>query len=146
MANGQGDTFQNLQHRILDRLIEVRGSIAPTYADLSISAARREFERVLIEMRRYFGHRDESSYRDFLARWMAIRTGHGDTPEGFVHTMVAIGEVAVQVAQQVLPDDAPETSAFVRQIVKLNRIAARSVVDALCGEWDVINAKSLEVG
>ena len=133
--------FRGLQRRILDRLIEVRGSIAPTYADLSATAARREFERMLLEVERYLGHRDEVSYKGFLERWMAIRTGDGDTPEGVVHTIVAIGDVAVQVARHTLPADDEETMEFVREIVALNRLAARAVVDVLCGEWEALHEK-----
>ena len=141
MANRQVDIFRDLQRRILARLTEVRGSIAPAYADMSVETAQHDFELVLREMQRFLDSGNAEAYRNFLQRWMALRTGNGDSPEGTIHTMVAIGDVVVQVARHTIPAEDPGISEFLRQVVQLNRFAARVVVDVLGEEWEECKEK-----
>ena len=126
-------TFDALRPTILDRLVEVRATIDHSYADLPEHLARDQFDSVLVRMQAYLRDRDVDKFRSFASRWVAMRIGEGYSAEKLIHSVVAIGDVTVQVAKHRLASD-PDMMVFVREVVRVNFIATRLVVDNLAEE------------
>jgi len=127
MGQRHAPLFDSLRRDLLDRLIEVRGSLDHAYARMPEAAVRLQLEAVLDKMQGYLATQDLQHYRSSAASHMAMRVGEGFAPENIIHSMVAIGDVAVQVAQQKLASH-PDCAALVLAITRLNFIAARTLV------------------
>ncbi|HLU66176.1 MAG TPA: hypothetical protein VKZ63_07860, partial [Kofleriaceae bacterium] len=87
---------------MLDRLVDVRGSIDHTLSAVPSHLIRQEFDSVLDRMSSYLADHDVARYRAFAARWVAFRLGEGFSPENLIHSMVAIGDVVLEVAKRSL--------------------------------------------
>jgi hypothetical protein len=133
MGARYAQAFQALRPQIMTRLVDVRGSIDQSFVDLTEDTARERFDTMLGRMQAYLESGDRSAYRSYLSRWMALRTGEGATAESVVHTVVAVGDVVVQIARAQLPNE-DSTTEFVREVTRLNFIAARLIVENLADE------------
>jgi hypothetical protein len=133
MGARHAQMFESLRPDVLTRLVEVRASIDNSYAALPDEVIREQFDQVLDRMQAYLDERDQDKYRGFLHRWMALRIGEGFTAENLIHSVVALGDVVVQLARHRQQDD-PETLPFVLQVVKMTHLAARLIVENLAEE------------
>jgi hypothetical protein len=130
--------FHAIRREVLDRLVDVRGSIDHTLASVPSRLIRQEFDSVLDRMASYLVDQDVSRYRSFAARWVAFRLGEGFSPENLLHSVVAIGDVILETARSRLPHGQQEAAEFVREIARLNFMAARVIVEILAGELEVL--------
>ena len=136
--------FQVMRSDVLDRLVEVRGSIDHVYANMADAVVREEFRIFLDRIASYLSTGDVEAYRAFASRWMALRTGAGYSPESSVHSAVAIGDVVVQVAQRHLGHTS-ECHDFVRTVVRMNFIVARTLVGLLASDLERRNQQLCEL-
>jgi hypothetical protein len=127
MAQRHARIFQSLRSDVLERLIEVRGSIDHAYGRIPEETIREQFDVILDKMESYLASEDISLYRRFASRYVAMRVGEGFTHENLIHSVVAIGDVVVQVAKRKL-GQAPECDDLVRAVVKMNFVNARMLV------------------
>ncbi len=130
MGERYADLFQALRSDVLDRLVEVRGSIDQAYEGISDDLVRPQFDVVLGKMHSYLATGDVEQYRSFAKRWIAMRTGEGFATENLIHSMVAIADVVVQVAQRRM-GQTPEAIAFAHTVVNMNFVAVRMLVENL---------------
>jgi hypothetical protein len=127
MGQRHAQLFESLRRDLLDRLVEVRGSLDHAYARMPEAAVRPQLEALLEKMQGYLATQDLQSYRSSAASHMAMRVGEGFAPENVIHSVIAIGDVAVQTAQTRLANH-PDCAELVLAITRLNFIAARTLV------------------
>ncbi len=133
MAGRHAELFDAIRDDVLNRLVEVRGSIDHAYARVSEDVIREQFGVVLDKMRAYLITQNADLYRSFATRWLAMRTGQGFAPENLIHSVVALGHVVADVAKAKY-GQTPEYFSFARAMAHLNYVAARMLVDLLADE------------
>jgi hypothetical protein len=126
-------TFEAIRPEVLERLVDVRGNLDPTPSGAPPAGVRQEFEAVLDRMQSYLLDGDVEKYRSFTVRWVAFRLGQGSSPENLIHSVVALGDVILDVARGRLPAGW-ERAEFARAIARMSLFAARVIVDALAEE------------
>lgn len=139
--SSHAQTFQAIRAEVLERLVDVRGSIDHTLSAVPSEIIRQEFDAVLERMYHYLADRDVERYREFATRWVAFRLGEGFSPENLIHSVVALGDVVVEVARSHL-SGGPYTSEFLREVVRMNFVSARTIVEILAGELDSLTASA----
>lgn len=132
MSQGHARIFESLRKDVLARLVEVRGSIDHAYARIPEALIREQFDTVLDKMVSYLATEDSELYRSFASRYMAMRVGEGVSPENLIHSVVAIGDVVINIAESTIPRS-QERDEFTRAVVRMNFVAARMLV-ILLGE------------
>lgn len=130
-------TFATIRPEVLERLVDVRGSIDHTLSGVPSHLIRQEFDAVLDRMEAYLTDQDVDRYRSFATRWVAFRLGEGFSPENLIHSVVAIGDVVLEVGRRRL-QPGPETSEFVREVARMNFVAARLIVEILAAELEIM--------
>jgi hypothetical protein len=130
-------TFEAIRPEVLERLLDVRGSIDHTLSGVPSHVIRQEFDAVLDRMQSYLADKDAARYRSFASRWVAFRLGEGFSPENLIHSVVALGDVVLDVARRQLPPGA-ETADFTREVARMNFFAARLIVETLAGELEAM--------
>lgn len=123
-------TFESIRPDVLDRLLDVRGSIDHTLSGIPSHVIRQQFDAVLARMQAYLRDGDAARYRGLADRWVAFRLGEGATPENLIHAVVALGDVILDVARGRMAPG-PATTEFAREVARLNFATARLVVEAL---------------
>lgn len=131
-------TFEAIRPEVLDRLLDVRGSIDHTLSGVPSQVIRQEFDAVLDRMQSYLADGNAARYRSFAGRWVAFRLGEGFSPENLIHSVVALGDVVLEVARRRLPPGS-ETADFTREVARMNFFAARLIVETLAGELESMN-------
>ena len=58
---------------------------------------------MLDRMQTYLLDGDAGRYRRFAVRWVAFRLGWWFSPENLIHSVVALGDVVLDVARRRLP-------------------------------------------
>lgn len=135
MAQRHAQLLASLRAEVLERLVEVRGSIDHAFASIAPDVIRGQFDIILEKMESYLTTQDASQYRGFASRWLAMRVGEGFAPENVIHSAVAIGDVIVQVAQVRL-GQSDECVDFVQHIVHLNFAVTRMLVEILAEDLE----------
>lgn len=138
MAQRHASLFREIRPDVLARLIEVRGSIDQTFADMGADVIGGQFDMVLDRMQSYLYTEEPESYRNFANRWMAMRVSSGEPPQNLIHAVVAIGDVVVQIAGTKIgqADRRDELYEFARAVSRMTFIAARMLVEQLAGELE----------
>jgi hypothetical protein len=130
MGQWHAQLFASLRQEVLEKLVEIRGTLDHAYARLAEPAVRPQFDAVLDKMQSYLATEDPQVYRSFAASHMAMRVGEGFAPENLVHAVVAIGDVVSKVAQHRLQQD-PRCADFVLACTRMSFVAARTMVSLL---------------
>ncbi|HTE55482.1 MAG TPA: hypothetical protein VK698_31725 [Kofleriaceae bacterium] len=123
-------TFESIRPDVLDRLLDVRGSIDHTLSGIPSHVIRQQFDAVLDRMQRYLRDGDAVKYRPLAERWVAFRLGEGSTPENLIHAVVALGDVILDVTRGRMPAG-PDGAEFARAVARMNFAAARLIVESL---------------
>jgi hypothetical protein len=131
-------TFEAIRPEVTARLLDVRGTIDHTLSAVPSQVIRQEFDAVLDRMQRYLGDREEAPYRSFASRWVAFRLGQGHSPENLIHSVVALGDVVVEIGRRRLPPG-PDTAEFLREVARMNFLAARLIVEVLAAELESLD-------
>ena len=138
-------TFEAIRPEVLGRLLDVRGSIDHTLSGVPSQVIRQEFDAVLDRMQTYLTDGDAGRYQSFAVRWVGFRLGEGFSPENLIHSVVALGDVVLEVARRRLPD-APDTADFAREVARMNFVAARLIVDTLADELESMSRSARRGG
>jgi hypothetical protein len=138
-------TFEAIRSEVLDRLVDVRGSIDHTLSAVPVQVIRQEFDSVLDRMQSYLSDGDAGRYRSFAVRWVAFRLGEGFSPENLIHSVVALGDVVLEVARTRLPAG-EESADFAREVARMNFVAARLIVDTLAAELESMKRSARRAG
>jgi hypothetical protein len=133
MGQWHAQLLASLRQEVLEKLVEIRGTLDHAYARLSEAVVRPQFDAVLDKMQSYLATDDPQVFRGFAASHMAMRVGEGFAPENLVHTVVAIGDVVSKVAQHRLSQD-PRCADFVLACTRMSFVAARTMVSQLADD------------
>ncbi len=122
--------FEGLRQAVLSRLLEVRPSLDHAFARLTAEEARSLFDGVLLGLRTLLLTGDHALHRGFVQTFIALRGADGLAPDHALRVLVAIGDVAIQVARRDRPDDPTVVLAITSAI----RVTARMVNEMIADE------------
>lgn len=122
--------FEQMRPAVLTRLVEVRGSLDHAIARTKDDEARALFDAVLHALATLLVTGDHTLHRGFLQSFIALRGAEGLGPDHAQRLLVAIADVAGQVARSQFPDDATVALA----VNHAARITARMVNDIIAEE------------
>jgi hypothetical protein len=143
MSTRFADTFRRLQPAILVRLKEMRSAVELSETQVSELEFDGRYEHVLERIQRALESGNDQSYRASVERFAALRIGEGATPESMAHSLLAVYDAIVQTARAELPAGAA-TTAFVREIVRLQLFCVRVLVGAVVEEFERLQARQSE--
>lgn len=122
--------FEGLRPAVLARLLEVRPSLDHAFARMGEAEAHALFDGVLLGLRTLLLTGDHALHRGFVQTFIALRGADGLSPDHALRVLVAIGDVAVQVARRDRPDD----GTLVLAITSAIRVTARLVNEVIADE------------
>ena len=122
--------FEGLRPAVLTRLLEVRPSLDHAFARLGADEARELFDGVLLGLRTLLLTGDHGLHRGYVQAFIALRAADGLAPDHALRVLVAIGDVAVQVARRERPDDL----TLVLAITSAIRVTARLVNEVIADD------------
>jgi hypothetical protein len=93
-------SYEALRPLVLDRLLELRGSLDPSLGRLDDATARAQIGAVLDHLGNFIATGDIGSHRGFLHTFLAMRAAEAQSPASVLALLVAIGDTAAQVAQE----------------------------------------------
>ena len=129
-APGYVAAFEVLRPAILARLVEVRASLDHAIARWAPEAAQAMFDKVLIGLQTLMATNDQALHRGFVRSFVALRGADGLAPDHALRLLVAIGDVAIQVARAARADD----SAVPLAITYALKVTARLVNEVTADE------------
>jgi len=92
-------SYEALRPRVLDRLLELRGTLDPSLGRLDDAGARGQIGAVLDHLGNFIATGDLGMHRAFLHTFLAMRAAEAQSPASVLAMLVAIGDTAAQVAQ-----------------------------------------------
>jgi hypothetical protein len=125
--------YETLRPRILQRLLELRGTIDPSLGRLDEATARAQVAAVLDHLGTFIVTGDMGQHRAFLHTFLAMRAAEAQSPAAVLAMLVAIGDTAAQVAQ----DEGAGTNEGAELTLLLTRVTAstaRAVNDLIAEE------------
>jgi hypothetical protein len=129
-AAGYVAAFEQLRPAIVGRLVEVRASLDHAIARWSEADARAVFDKVLIGLQTLMATNDQALHRGFVRSFVALRGAEGLPPDHALRLLVAIGDVAIQIARAARAED----SSLPLAITYALKITARLVNEATADE------------
>jgi hypothetical protein len=93
-------SYEALRSRVLDRLLELRGTLDPSLGRLDDATARGQIGAVLDHLGNFIATGDLGMHRAFLHTFLAMRAAEAQSPASVLAMLVAIGDTAAQVAQE----------------------------------------------
>jgi hypothetical protein len=137
--------YEALRPRILQRLLDLRGTLDPTsLGRLDDVTARAQVGAVLDHLGNFIATGDLGLHRAFLHTFMAMRAAEAQSPASVLAMLVAIGDTAAQVAQE----EGAGTSEGAELTLLLTRVTAttaRAVNDLIAEELERRNVAKREL-
>jgi len=93
-------SYEALRPLVLDRLLEMRGTLDPSLGRLDDATARAQIGAVLDHLGNFIATGDVGLHRGFLHTFLAMRAAEAQSPASVLAMLVAIGDTAAQVAQE----------------------------------------------
>lgn len=93
-------SYEALRPKILQRLLELRGTLDPSLGRLDDATARAQIGAVLDHLGNFIATGDLGLHRGFLHTFLAMRAAEAQSPASVLAMLVAIGDTAAQVAQE----------------------------------------------
>lgn len=92
--------YDELRPKILQRLLDIRGTLDPSLGRLDEVTARAQISAVLEHVGNFIATGDLGLHRAFLHTFLAMRAAEAQGPAQVLNMLVAIGDTAAQVAQE----------------------------------------------
>jgi hypothetical protein len=122
--------YDALRPKILERLIEMRASLDASLGRVDEAAARSQIDAVLERIGNFIATGDSGLYRAFLHTFMAMRAGEAQSPGAVLAMLVAIGDTAAQVGQEVGDNE------LALMLTRVTASTARAVNDLIAEELE----------
>ncbi len=143
-------TYELLRPRILQRLLELRGTLDPALGRMDEPTAKAQVGAVLDHLGNFIVSGDMGQHRAFLHTFLAMRAAEAQSPAAVLAMLVAIGDTAAQVAQDEGAGTA-EGAELTLLLTKVTATTARAVNDLVAeelerriGTWSELRAKTQE--
>ncbi|HWO24735.1 MAG TPA: hypothetical protein VNO30_38605 [Kofleriaceae bacterium] len=127
--------YEALRPKILQRLLERRSAIDPGLGRLDEAAARAQIGAVLEHMGNFIAAGDLRMHRAFLQTFLAMRAAEAQSPASALATLVAIGDTAVQVAQDQA-GVAAQGAELTLMLTRVTASTARALNDLIAEELE----------
>ncbi len=124
--------YDKVRPRILQRLLERRATLDPSLARIDELAARAQISAVLEHIGNFIATGDVGQHRAFLHTFLAMRAAEAQGPAAVLAMLVAIGETAVDVAQE--DANTPEGIELTLVLSRVTSSTARAVNDLIAEE------------
>ena len=92
--------YDELRPKILQRLLDMRGTLDPSLGRMDETTARAQIVAVLDHIANFIATGDLGLHRAFLHTFLAMRAAEAQGPAQVLAMLVAIGDTAAQVAQE----------------------------------------------
>jgi len=93
-------SYEALCPKVMQRLLELRGTLDPSLGRLDEATARTQIGAVLDHLGNFLATGDVGLQRGFLHTFLAMRAAEAQSPAATLAMLVAIGDTAAQVAQE----------------------------------------------
>jgi hypothetical protein len=126
-------SYEALRPKVLQRLLELRATLDPSLGRLDDVTARAQIGAVLDHLGNFIATGDLGLHRAFLHTFLAMRAAEAQSPASVLAMLVAIGDMAAQVAQ----DEVTRTSDGAELTLLLTRVTAstaRAINDLIAEE------------
>src|SRR5438045_300879 len=128
-------SYEVLRPRVLDRLLELRGTLDPSLGRLDEDTARAQIGAVLDHLGNFIATGDVGLHRGFLHTFLAMRAAEAQSPASVLAMLVAIGDTAAQVAREVGAGDIEgESAELTLLLTRVTASTARVVNDLIAEE------------
>ncbi|NVB80822.1 MAG: hypothetical protein HOV81_20665 [Kofleriaceae bacterium] len=142
--------YDALRPRILQRLLELRGTLDPSLGRLDDATARAQIGAVLDHLGNFIATGDIGLHRAFLHTFLAMRAAEAQGPAVVLAMLVAIGDTAAQVSQEESPT--PEGAELTLLLTRVTASTARAINDLIAEElerrlaqWSELSTKDGEL-
>lgn len=127
--------YDDLRPTILARLLDMRATLDPSLGRLDEATARAQMAAVLEHLGHFLATGDLGLHRAFLQTFLAMRAAEAQGPAAVLAMLVAIGDTAAQVAQEVLAGtrDGAELTLL---LTRVTSTTARTINDLIAEELD----------
>ena len=128
-------SYEALRPQVLERLLELRGTLDPSLGRLDDVTARAQIGAVLDHLGNFIATGDLGLHRAFLHTFLAMRAAEAQSPASVLAMLVAIGDTAAQVAQEdgAGRGDGPELTLL---LTRVTASTARAVNDLIAEELE----------
>jgi len=126
--------YDALRPKILQRLLDMRATIDPSFARVDEAQARTQIGAVLDHIGNFIASGDLGLHRAFLHTFLAMRAAEAQGPAQVLAMLVAIGDTAAQVSQEDSRD--PEGSELTILLTRVTASTARAVNDLIAEELE----------
>lgn len=125
--------YDALRPKIMARLLEVRVTLDPSLGRVDESVARTQIGAVLDHIGNFLATGDLGIHRAFLHTFMAMRAAEAQSPSATLAMLVAIGDTAAQVAQEVGAGTS-EGAELTLMLTRVTASTARATNDLIAEE------------
>ncbi|MFT3696955.1 MAG: hypothetical protein QM831_27685 [Kofleriaceae bacterium] len=127
--------YDDLQPAILARLLDMRATLDPSLGRLDEATAKAQIAAVLEHLGHFLATGDLGLHRAFLQTFLAMRAAEAQGPAAVLAMLVAIGDTAAQVAQEILQGtrDGAELTLL---LTRVTSTTARTINDLIAEELD----------
>lgn len=127
--------YDELRPKILQRLLDLRGSLDPALGRLDEITARAQISAVLEHIGNFIATGDLGLHRAFLHTFLAMRAAEAQGPAQVLNMLVAIGDTAAQVAQEeaILRTGGTELTLM---LTRVTASTARALNDLIADELE----------
>ena len=126
--------YDQLRPKILQRLLDMRTTLDPSFARLDESVAHAQIGAVLDHLGNFIATGDLGLHRAFLHTFLAMRAAEAQGPAAVLAMLVAIGDTAAQVSQEELHGS--EGAELTLLLTRVNASTARAVNDLIAEELE----------
>jgi hypothetical protein len=134
--------YDNLRPIVLQRLLDMRATLDPSFGRIDEATARAQISAVLEHLGNFLASGDLGSHRAFLQTFLAMRAAEAQGPAAVLAMLVAIGDTAAQVAQDELAGsiDGAELTLLLTRVTAttaraVNDLVAQEIARRL-GQWN----------
>lgn len=127
--------YEALRPRILQRLMELRATLDPALGRMDETTARAQVGAVLDHLGNFIATGDMGLHRAFLHTFLAMRAAEAQSPAAVLAMLVAIGDTAAQVAQEVGQGTA-QGAELTLLLTRVTASTARAVNDLIAEELE----------
>jgi hypothetical protein len=125
--------YEALRPKIQQRILEARSTLDPSLARLDDANARAQVAAVLDHLGTFIATGDLGLQRAFLHTFLAMRAAEGVSPASVLAMLVAIGDIAAQVAQEEIART-PDGAELTLLLTRVTASTARGVNDLIADE------------
>ena len=142
--------YEAIRPKILQRLLELRATLAPSLGRLDDATARAQISAVLEHIGNFIATGDLGLHRAFLHTFLAMRAAEAQSTASVLAMLVAIGDTAAQVAQEE-SGSTPTGAELTLLLTRVTASTARAVNDLIAdelarrmGQWSDLSRKGRE--